>query len=151
MYTLRNKDTGHIPLGCKNVPTYRGLVEGFRQWYCIMNQNAPSLQKWAEDCSDEALMKEAHFIGFEEYEDKEAMQKMREMREELADEDFNDLYESKSKWKEDANEFRKLATKLGLLSDTLEDYDDTDPAEYEEQQFDDWAEEIIRQMSPYNS
>jgi hypothetical protein len=140
-FALKHRITDHVPTSCQNLPTYDSLVIAYRELYLQekLKELGPGadydgFEIWMGQADHNEIMHEAYLNGYDEYKY----------------DDSQDLCESKSVWKEDANEFRKLATKLGLLSDTLEDYDDADPAEYEEQQFDDWAEEIIRQISPYN-
>ena len=53
-------------------------------------------------------------------------------------------------WKQDAEAFRKLGVKLGLLPDLDNGGEYTDLAEYEDQQFDDWADYVIRRLVALN-
>lgn len=143
MYTLRNRMTEHIPIGCNDVATREELIEGFRQYICSENRAYFQIKKWAQECSDDELLTEAYNMGYDEYEDREAMKTMKTM-----EEDYSDY--PKSEWKEDAEQFSKLAVKMGLLSGSCAFIEDTDPAEYEEQQFGDWATNTIQVLAANN-
>jgi len=54
-----------------------------------------------------------------------------------------------SEWKEDAETFRKAAVKLGFIPD-LDLCEDADPAEYEEQQYEDWKSAILTEILNHN-